>query len=86
MCVILCLFSVLSRRVGALQTSVIIITETTQIISGRVSVITFHNAYTSANKTKIVGIETELIYYPCFDAICFHKSVLRLFRRFCGER
>ena len=63
-----------------------IITQTTQIISVRVSVITFHNACTSANKTKIVRIETELIFYPYLDAICFHKSVLTLFRRFRGGR
>ena len=63
-----------------------IITQTTQIISGRVSVITFHNAYTSVNLTKIVRIEMELIFYPYFDAICFHKSVLRLFRMFGGGR
>jgi len=39
--------------------------EQTAQIASRVSFITAHVAYASANKTKIVSIETELLVFVC---------------------
>ena len=45
--------------------------QTIQIVSGCVSLITAHNAYTSTNKTQTIQTETDLTFYQGWTCLMF---------------
>ena len=74
MCVILCLFSALSRRLGALQISIITIiipvTGTNRTASETVGTFCHHVMMTRAGVTKRAGSASTLTFCHLGDIIC----------------